>query len=88
MALTAGNYSGVIYVGLGDCFDDDRRFVREMVSRREARIRLVARLTQGAGPPGHWRAGPDQSHDTGTATKPTTYDHSQAPARPGEGGSN
>jgi hypothetical protein len=39
--LTAGTHSGAIYVGLGDCFDDDRRLVRETGASREARIRLT-----------------------------------------------
>jgi hypothetical protein len=51
--LTADNYSGAVYVGLGDRFDDDRRLVRETVSKREARMRFIARLAQGAGLAGH-----------------------------------
>jgi hypothetical protein len=41
LELTAGSYSGAIYVGVGDRFDDDRRLVRDVVSNREARVRLI-----------------------------------------------
>ena len=31
--LTTANHAGVWYIGLGDPFDDDRRFVREPAPR-------------------------------------------------------
>jgi hypothetical protein len=34
--LMAEGHAGVAYIGLGDCFDDDRRLVRETASTRRA----------------------------------------------------
>src|SRR5262245_41793677 len=42
---------GAFYIGAGDRFDDDRRFVREPGSMLYEQIRLA----QGAGSPIHWR---------------------------------
>ena len=37
--LTAESYAGAVYIGLGDRFDDDRRFVRETASTLRPAIR-------------------------------------------------
>lgn len=59
VALSSQGDSGVVYVGLGDGFDDDRRLVRE--------------LAQSTGRSGRWRRRRSPAHDTGAATKPASY---------------
>jgi hypothetical protein len=51
--LKTRNHIGAFYIGLGDQFDDDRRFVRETTERS---VWWHVRLAQGAAPPIHWRA--------------------------------
>lgn len=58
-----GNYIGAFYVGLGDRFDDDQRFVHETALALVPQIRLA----QGTGLPTHWRAEYRPPHDTDDA---------------------